>query len=160
MRPFRITLSVFLFAIGFSCLVVSQPGITGAVIGVQPSGWLSPFGFVAALASGIIFASGIEPGVRVVSVLKKNKSLVRLAEEAAENDRAQAGLDNLTKEMSKGNVPARVRHLEGTDVFYIGNAEARLYYRIIKGGYEIVAKSGKGSNQKRVIDKLEGLYKK
>ncbi len=160
MKVFRIAMSAFLFLAGSSCIVVSQPGVTGAFVGVQSSGLFTPFGFVAVLASGVIFASGLESHARLTSSIKKDKSLARLANDAAESERAQKGLDHLSHELSKGNVPGRVRHLEGTDVFYVSNDEARLYYRLTKNGYEIVAKSRKGRNQELVLNKLEKLYKK
>jgi len=62
--------------------------MTGAVVGVAGSGSLSIFGFVVALVSGIIFASGLEervndnPAAKLLkggTVYTKSKELVSLA---------------------------------------------------------------------------------
>jgi len=151
--------SVFLAA-SFYFFLGSQGSMTGAFIGAMPQGSASVFAVVAALTSGIIFASSFQTQVRVKSAIGKDKTLVRLAEEAANSKRVQEGLDHMADELSKGHVPGRVRHLSGTDVLYIGNYEARLYYRPVSSGYEIVAKSRKGKNQEQVIEKLEKAYKK
>src|SRR3989339_667275 len=146
MRPFRLALGVvFLSASCFFFLNSAGNNITGAVVGIT-SGF-STFGVITAMVSGVLFVAGIEEKKKVLSTIKNNRTLVKLAEEASNSDRAQRGMDHLIAELEKGNVPARIRHLKGTDVFYIGNDEARVYYRIVGGGYEIVAKSRKGRNQ-------------
>ncbi len=114
-----------------------------------------------AVTGGAIVGLASCPGqIVLTSSISKDNSLVRLAEDAAVDQSVQRGLDHLTGEISKGNFVGRVRHLEGTDVFYLGHdSGARVYYRQIgPNQYEIVAKSAKGRNQDQVINRLQKLY--
>lgn len=160
MKLFRVALGSLLFVLAAFMSTGQQAGLTGAVTGMLPSGSVSLFSIVVALVAGVIFSAGLDDRVIVKSAIKKDKTLVKLAEEASGSQRAQIGMDHLVKELEKGHAPARIRHLKGTDVFYVGNDEARVYYRLMKGGYEVVAKSRKGENQDKVIKKLEDIYKK
>ncbi len=146
--------------VSFSLFLGSQANLTGAFAGVAGSQSTSIFAIISALASGIIFASSLQSHTRLTSAIKKDRTLARLADESTNSDRVQRGLDHLTHELSQGHVPNRIRHLEGTDVFYAGSDNARIYYRLAPYGYEIVGKSGKGENQDRVINRLKKLYPK
>jgi len=159
-RWFRVTWGIILLAFSFFLFLGSNVSMTGAFIGAMPSGSTSVFAIVAAMVSGVIFASSIGTNLRVRSVIGKDKTLVKLAEEATNNSRAQTGLDSLTNKLVKGHTPGRIRHINDTDVFYVGKDDARLYYRQVHGGYDIVAKSKKGKNQDQVIHKLHKIYKK
>lgn len=159
-RGLRVSFGIILLSLSFVLFLGSNGSITGAFIGAMPSGSTSVFAVVAAMASGVIFASSIGSNLRVRSVIGKDKTLVKLAEEATENTRAQSGLDSLTNKLVKGHTPGRIRHINDTDVFYVGKDDARLYYRQVHGGYDIVAKSKKGKNQDQVIRKLHDIYKK
>lgn len=161
MRWMKLSAGSLLLAFSFLFMMGSQSNLTGAVTGVLSAGSTTIFSVMTALVGGMIFAAGLESRTVVRSSIKKDRTLVRLAEEASKSDRAQRGFDHLLHEFGKGHAPARIRHLEGTDVFYVGNDEARVYYRLIKGGgYDVVAKSRKGDNQDQVMRKLEKLYPK
>ena len=71
----------------------------------------------------------------------------------------QAGLDRLTAQLANGNLNPGI----GTRSLFNGIYEARaasgarVYFRNVEGGVEILAKSTK-ANQDAVIRTLEGLY--
>lgn len=95
-------------------------------------------------------------------MIKKNQSILRLTEDAIQNQAVERELNHLIKELSKGNFEAGLGypgHVEGTDVYYLrGDHGARLYYhKIGESSYEIVAKSTKGRNQNQVINKLKDI---
>ena len=162
MKRVKFILALCLFSVAMFFLIGSKAGITGAFIGVVYQGSLSGIGIIMALAAGIIFATELEKRAHLTSAIKKDKGLMRLVEESTgSGSTIQRELDHLTNELSKDHIPGRSRHIDGTDIFYIGGRNgARVYYRKTPGGYQIVGKSAKGANQDKVISKLAELYKK
>ncbi len=162
MKKVKFILAFCLFSVAIFFLIGSKAGITGAFIGAVNQGSLSVIGIIMALAAGLIFAVELEKKAHITSAIKKDKGLMRLVEESTgSGSTIQRELDHLTKELSKDHVPGRVRHIDGTDILYIGGRNgARVYYRKTDFGYQIVGKSAKGANQDKVIGKLTWLYKK
>ncbi len=114
---------------------------------------------VLALVSGIFLAAGIERRVKITSRIHDDRALEKLAEEAGNNQTVQRDLYHLTKSLGRDYQPGRLRHIEGTNVFYIGTDHgARLYFRKVGKGYEIVGKSAKGINQYKVIKQIQKDY--
>ena len=123
-----------------------------------------PLFLFSVLLAVIFVILSLEKKISFTSQIKKNSSLKNLAEDASQNESVQRELDHLVLELSKGNLHAglgRPGHLEGTDIYYLrGRNGGRLYYHKTKDGYDILAKSGKGSNQEKVINKLLEMYGK
>lgn len=157
-----------LFLLGVFILLDNNGTITGAFAGTTSPIGNVVIGLYAILVSSFLLAtglSGLEHKLYLKSAIKNDPALVRLAEDAASNQRIGLELDHLVKELSKGNFEAglgRPGHVDGTDVFYLrGRNGARLYYHQVNPStYEIVAKSAKGNNQDRVIRKVREDYKK
>lgn len=163
--------AIFLF--GVFILLDTNGAITGAFIGTNDSIGNEIVGLYAILVSCFLLAtasSDLEK-ILVKSVVKKDKALVGLAEEAANSEQVRRELDHLVKELSKGNLEAgrgRPGHLKGTGISYLrGRNGGRLYYHqiddtVIKSEkyktYEIVGYSGKRHNQDKVITKLLEKY--
>ena len=149
--------------------LVSSFCLGAIVLGFSLSTKFIDFSFIplllfSGLLAAIFIILSLEKKISFTSKIKKNSSLKNLAEDASKNESVQRELDYLVLELSKGNLHAglgRPGHLEGTDVYYLrGRNGGRLYYHKTKDGYEILAKSGKGSNQEKVINKLLEAYGK
>lgn len=163
---FRIA-SLILFILGLF-LLNSENIISGAFIGVNVQFLDSILSSVLIVSSLIIFMVGeseLEKKVILLSAIKKDAGIRRLAEESTRNQRVKGDLDHLIYELSKGHLAGKTKgHLKGTSIYYLrGESGARLYYHLIKGAkeeiiYEIVGKSAKDITQKRVIRKLLELY--
>ncbi|MBL0028896.1 MAG: hypothetical protein IPO95_07470 [Rhodanobacteraceae bacterium] len=71
----------------------------------------------------------------------------------------QGSLDKLVGELAKGNMNPGLgtKHLFGGIFEARARDGARVYFRQLKEGIEVVAKSAK-DNQAKVIDKLKDLY--
>jgi hypothetical protein len=114
---------------------------------------------------GAIRRSGVDcPCITLSSSIKDNPSLLRLTEDAVNDQAIERELNNLIKQLSRGNFEAglgRPGHISGTSVFYLrGRNGGRLYYRKTgENQYQIVAKSAKGRNQDQVINKIKDDYK-
>jgi hypothetical protein len=99
-------------------------------------------------------------GVAVSSAIGGDPLLVRTAEQAGRNEKVQQDLDSLMAQLANGNMNPGLgtRALAGTDVLYArSRSGARLFFRLVDGGIEIVGKADKG-NESRVIERLEQLY--
>jgi putative component of toxin-antitoxin plasmid stabilization module len=166
-RTIKLIIGIVLFVSGSLIIAISQSNITGAILGISESSanlFNSLLGMILIVVGIVIFAvtyTGIEKIV-LTSAIKKYKPLVRLAEEAARNERVQQDLNHLIKELSRGNLTAglEIRSLGGgTDIHYMRAAMgARLYYHQVgENHYEIVGKSSK-TNQQQVINKLREIY--
>ena len=86
--------------------------------------------------------------------------LTKLAQQAGNNQVVQRDLDNLAAQLARGNMNPGIgtKALTGTDILYARSASgARLFFRYVDGGVEIVAKASK-SNESRVIARLIQLY--
>lgn len=161
---------ILLFA-GAAAILTSSFSMTGAAIGALVMPYYNLLtGLFLLFISSILFIIGNE-GKKVVlrSRIDKHKTLVKLAEDATNNQQIQKGVNHLTKELYKGNLEAGLgtpSHVSGTDIFYLkGRNGERLYYHKIKETdlevhYEIVGKSSKGSNQDKVMVALREYYKK
>lgn len=118
----------------------------------------------SANVSGASFsAAGDKPKVCVTSALTRDKRLFDLAMDAVKNEQVQRDLNHLANELVRGNMNPGLENkaLAGTDVRYARTRNgARLFFRNIDGGIEIVAKSGKGLIEDKVIARLKKLYGK
>ncbi len=169
----------FLF-LGLSCLFLSlifstsSLWISGSVIGFPSkspeSSILSIFFLLIAIA---LFVSGRYFGERykVTSAIGEKDErghykfphLVRLAQEAGENENVQHDLDHLIEQLIKGNTEAGLgtKHVDGTPISYLrGNRGGRLFYmQLGQNRFEIVAKSSK-ANEQKVIDEIRAEYRR
>lgn len=153
-------ISIFFF-IGVFLFMGSNLKVTGAFLGAG-NGTTVSLTVLSVAGILIVLLSSLEQKIHLTSAIKKDSGLIRLAQEAAGNEKVKRELDHLLYELSKGNMEAglgRLGHLEGTDIYYMrGRNGARLYFHQVKDGYEILGKSAKGNNQDRVIRKLCDLY--
>jgi len=97
----------------------------------------------------------------IVSRINEDPGLVRLAEEACNNQRVQDNINHLQDELAKGN------DNPGTHKKYFGNniwehrarGGGRLYTREIGDKVEILGKSDKKpQNQRKLIERVKKLY--
>jgi hypothetical protein len=98
---------------------------------------------------------------KVTSAIGGDPFLSRAAEQAGKSEVVQRDLDSLVRRAS-ANVKSGMgtKALEGTDIHYLRVRNgARLFYRIVDGGIQIVAKASK-ANESQVIDRLKALYGK
>ena len=99
-------------------------------------------------------------GITMSSAIGDDPLLVKAAEQAGRNQTVQREMDNLSAQLSNGNMNPGIgtKALAGTDVSYARGANgARLFFRNVNGGIEIVGKADKG-NESRVIGRLMQLY--
>lgn len=104
-------------------------------------------------------ASGV---CRITSVIHDDSLLVKAAEAAGKNQVVQRDLDNMIARLADGNLNQGIgsSYLTGTDVSYLRSSNgARLFFRNVDGGIQIVAKSSK-ANEDKVIARLLQLYAK
>lgn len=151
-------------AVLYGISVIASEGITmtGAFAGTKPASFLLPLSGTLIILLGIAaLRKGLEHKIMLTSVIKMDSGLHKLTKEAVRNQYVKRDLDHLTYELAKGNFQAGIGlgYIQGTDVNEMrGRRGGRLYFRRIgPEHYEIVAKSGKG-NQERVIKKLQELY--
>ncbi len=167
-KTFLKVLSFVAFAIGVFFLINSQLSFTGAFLGARSITNIVSFalGILFLFIDILLFSTAtmpLEKTVTLTSSIKKYPAILRLTQDAVKNQEVQRELDHLGRELQKGNFEAGLGHpghIEGTDIYYLrGRNGGRLYYhKIGKFYYEIVAKSGKGTNQEQVIDKLRDIY--
>jgi hypothetical protein len=95
----------------------------------------------------------------LTSAIGDEPGLVRAAEEAASNGRVQAEIDSLTKQLSAGNLNPGIgtKKLFGNISYLRGPNGARVFFRPVGAGFEILAKASK-ANEAQVIARLEKLY--
>jgi hypothetical protein len=82
------------------------------------------------------------------------------AEQAGRDQRVQQEMDGLQQQLGAGNMNPGLgtKSLSGTDVYYArGRNGARLVFRNVDGGIQIVGKADKG-NESAVIGRLQKLY--
>ena len=94
------------------------------------------------------------------SAIGEDSFLTKAAQQAGRNQRVQQEMDGLFKQLSEGNMNPGLgsKSLAGTDVSYArGRNGARLFFRNVDGGVQIVGKADKG-NEVAVIKRLTGLY--
>lgn len=94
------------------------------------------------------------------SVIGEDTFLTRAAQKAGRNQQVQEDMDHLFAQLAQGNMnPGRgSKSLEGTDVSYARSRRgARLFFRNVPGGVQIVAKSDK-KLEEAVIGRLRELY--
>ncbi|GGJ20977.1 hypothetical protein [Streptomyces lacrimifluminis] len=104
-------------------------------------------------------AAGDKPKVCVTSALGKESRLAKLAEEATKNQDVQREMNSLINKLMEGNdqpgkgskaLPHGIRYLRG-------HKGARLFFREVKDGFEIIGKSDK-DNEPNVIKELLSVY--
>jgi RHS repeat-associated protein len=102
-------------------------------------------------------ASQLSKAVELVSAIGKDKTLVKLAEEAGAS--AQKGIDALTSQLAKGNLNPGIgtKNLFGNISYARKRDGARVFFRQVEGKIEILAKATK-KNEQAVIEKLKKLY--
>nr|WP_240949792.1 hypothetical protein [Psychrobacillus sp. BL-248-WT-3] len=100
--------------------------------------------------------------VRIISSIKKDSRLVKAAEEMGKDTLIQKEANNLVAKLQQGNSNPGI----GNNSLGFGGIHelrskngARVYFRNINGGVEILAKSNK-KNQGTVIKVLKQLYGK
>ncbi|HEU5470659.1 MAG TPA: polymorphic toxin-type HINT domain-containing protein, partial [Actinophytocola sp.] len=94
------------------------------------------------------------------SAIGEDSFLAKAAQQAGRNQRVQQEMDGLFKQLSEGNMNPGIgtKSLAGTDVSYArGRNGARLFFRSVNGGMQIVGKADKG-NESAVIRRLIELY--
>jgi RHS repeat-associated protein len=94
---------------------------------------------------------------RIISRIAGHPTLVKAAEAAGAS--VQRGIDNLTKELAKGNLNPGIgtSHLKG-DIYYARSRDgARVFFRQVGNTIEILAKASK-HNEQQVINILNSLY--
>ncbi|MEU3374745.1 hypothetical protein ABZ734_30440 [Streptomyces sp. NPDC006660] len=110
-------------------------------------------------------APAARAGVKICmkSSIGKDSVLTKEARKAGRNMDAQRDFDHLFEELSKGNdAPGLYNKVLTTtkDVRYArGKNGGRLFFRMVEGGVEIVAKADKG-NEPKVIARLEKIFAK
>ena len=101
-----------------------------------------------------------ECGISMSSAIGDDPFLTKAAQQAGRNQRVQQEMDNLFSQLSQGNMNPGIgtKSLAGTDVSYARGANgARLFFRNVDGGIQIVGKADKG-NESAVINRLYDLY--
>jgi RHS repeat-associated protein len=99
-------------------------------------------------------------GTTMSSAIGDDSLLMKAAEKAGKNQSVQREMDNLFAQLSEGNMNPGIgtKSLAGTDVSYARGANgARLFFRNVDGGIQIVGKADK-SNESSVIARLVQLY--
>ena len=155
-------LSLILFLLGVLFILNLNADITGATIGITLGYMQNAFiGIVFLVISTILFIHEklkLEE-IKLISRIHEDKTLERLAEEATKNQKVQRDLDHLIYELKKGNLNAGLPKKSFYGITELRTKEgARLYIKKINGGYEILAKSAKGINQDKVIERIKKLY--
>jgi len=109
----------------------------------------------------VLMTTGGGAGGRgVTSVIKNDSFLAKAAEETGANQRVQLEMDTLQEQLAAGNMNPGIgtKSLAGTGISYARGANgARLFFRNVAGGIQIVAKASK-ANESRVINRLMQLY--
>lgn len=102
-----------------------------------------------------------EDSDQVVSRIADNPALTKKAEKMGSNERIQQESDHLIQELAQGNKnPGLGSKNLFKDVSYLrGRNGARIFYRIVDGKIEILAKASK-ANEQKVISILTKMYNK
>jgi RHS repeat-associated protein len=95
------------------------------------------------------------------SLIKNNKALVKVAQNLGEGAEREA--NKLMEKFLMGNEnPGKwTKHLFG-DIFYLRGQNARVFFRVKDGVFEVVGKASKAVNgqEQKVIDILKDMYSK
>jgi len=94
------------------------------------------------------------------SIISDDSYLVKAAEKAGSNSSVQRELDSLSSQLSAGNLNPGIgsKTLTGTGLSYARGANgARVFFRTVDGGVQIVAKASK-ANESGVISRLQATY--
>ncbi len=148
--------------VGIILLLSSFFSLTGLAILSGANSKISSMLSLILLVLGILLIN-FSKYVRLASRIGSDNGLVRLAEEATENQAVQRDVNHLIKELAKGNTNPGLgsKNLFGNIYYLRGRNGGRVFYREIpnKDGYEILAKSSK-YNEESVADRLESIYGK
>jgi hypothetical protein len=141
-----------------ACLV---PIVEGAAQRAASPGTTTKAGTLADAPSArtATAASGDKPKVCVTSALGKQSRLAKLAEEATKNQDVQREMNSLISKLMDGNdQPGKGSKALSHGIRYLrGQKGARLFFREVNGGYEIIGKSDK-NNEPNVIKELLKVY--
>ncbi|MER5609147.1 Hint domain-containing protein [Micromonospora tulbaghiae] len=99
-------------------------------------------------------------GKTMSSAIGSDGFLAKAAQQAGRNQRVQQEMDGLFKQLSEGNMNPGLgsKSLAGTDVAYArGRNGARLFFRNVDGGVQVVGKADK-ANEAAVIRRLTEIY--
>ncbi len=114
------------FLLGIFLLIYPNPVITGGFVGVSEieSSAIMIVGLIFIVISLVILMTSHSNLEKIIlsSSIKKHPSLLRLTQDAVENQIVERELNHLIKELSKGNFNAglhRPGHIENTDIFYL-----------------------------------------
>ncbi|GAA4617171.1 RHS repeat-associated core domain-containing protein [Actinoallomurus liliacearum] len=116
--------------------------------------------YVEAGATPVLVHNSGLCGIPMSSAIGDDPLLVKAAQQAGRNQTVQREMDNLFSQLSNGNANPGIgtKSLAGTDVSYARGANgARLFFRNVGGGIQIVGKADK-SNESRVIGRLKQIY--
>lgn len=104
-------------------------------------------------------ASAGKPKICVTSALGKNSRLAKLAEKSTKNQAVQREMNQLINKLMGGNdQPGKGSKALSHGIRYLrGDAGARLFFREVDGGFEIIGKSDK-PNEPNVIKELLKIY--
>ncbi|WP_242952003.1 hypothetical protein [Clostridium felsineum] len=102
-----------------------------------------------------------EDSDQILSRIADNPALTKEAEKMGSNERIQQEADHLIQELAQGNKnPGLGSKNLFKDVSYLrGRNGARIFYRIVDGKIEILAKASK-ANEQKVISILTKMYNK
>ena len=94
-------------------------------------------------------------GVR--SMIGGDKALTKLAQESG--GAVQKSIDSLTAQLAKGNLDPGIgtKHLAGNIFYARADDGARVFFRAVKNGLEILGKAYK-NNEQKVIDRVLKVF--
>ncbi|MEV4671056.1 polymorphic toxin-type HINT domain-containing protein [Actinomadura sp. NPDC049382] len=116
--------------------------------------------YVAADGAPVLVHNADQSCLVMSSIVSEDPLLVRAAQRAGRDQTVQREMDNLFRQLANGNMNPGIgtSALEGTDVYYARGANgARLFFRNVEGGVQVVGKADK-KNEQRVINRLLEMY--
>ncbi len=141
--------------------------ITGNVVSEDINFGSSILGILfVAVGIGLILSEGES---KLVSVVKKDPTLYRIASELYGKQKVQRDINHLLEQLDRGNENPGIgtKKLFGSINYLRGRGGGRVFYRPFKDKYEILAYAigtgaggGKHQSERKVISRLEKLYKK
>jgi len=129
-----------------------------AITGETVSGEKIPWGW--RLAGLIPFVSEFKKGTKIISTVKKDSKLFKLAKETFEgNDLLRKEANDLMGQLSKGNMNPGIGTKQILGNIYEARSKggARVYFEQTSSGIKIVGYSNK-SNQQQVINRILKVY--
>ncbi|MFI1465718.1 hypothetical protein [Streptomyces wuyuanensis] len=146
---------------GQSAVACLLPLVEGAAQRAAFHGASAKAGALAAAPAGKAAAatSANKPKVCVTSALGKKSRLATLAEEATKNQDVQREMNSLINKLIAGNdQPGKGSKALSHGIRYLrGQKGARLFFREVNGGFEIIGKSDK-DKEPNVIKELLKVY--